>query len=184
MDDAAVNSSYAGTLYRIAIFALAFLTLPAWAATLTGRVVYVPDGDSITVLDASRTQHKVRLAGIDAPEKGQAFGRRAGQHLALLVKGKEVTVTWEKIDRYQRKVGKLMVTPPDCPTCAHTLDANLAMVSVGLAWHYKAYAKEQSAEDRERYDVAEHEARARRAGLWHDKDPTAPWDWRKAKQRK
>lgn len=179
-----MKSSCDRVMRRIAIFALVLVTLPAWAATLTGRVVYVSDGDSVTVLDASRTQHKVRLAGIDAPEKGQAFGRRAGEYLALLVKGKEVTVTWEKIDRYQRKVGKVMVTPPDCPTCAHTLDANLAMVTVGLAWHYKAYAKEQSAEDRERYDFAEREARARRAGLWHDQDPTPPWEWRKAKPRK
>lgn len=164
-----------------AILLLAILAAPAWADTFTGRVVNVSDGDTVTVLDAGKQQHKVRLAGIDAPEKGQAFGRRAGEYLAQLVKGKQATVDWNKIDRYQRKVGKLLAAPPDCPTCEHTLDVNLAMVMAGYAWHYKAYAKEQSVEDRTRYDAAENEARFTRAGLWHDKNPIPPWDWRKMK---
>ena len=103
---------------------LLFMALgAAHADTLTGRVVGVTDGDTITVLDANRQQHKIRLGGIDAPEKAQPFGQRSKENLSRLVFNKEVQVDWTKRDRYQRIVGKVWVQPSDCPTCPMTLDS-------------------------------------------------------------
>lgn len=79
------------SIFRISILsAIVVFSQIALAATYTGRVVGISDGDTITVLDSSNTQHKVRLAGIDAPEKGQAFGQRSKEHLSDLVFGKAV----------------------------------------------------------------------------------------------
>jgi endonuclease YncB( thermonuclease family) len=88
--------------------AAVLLAAVSWACAavqLTGRVVGVHDGDTITVLDADRTQHKIRLTGIDAPESKQAFGSRSKQHLSSLVYNRQVMVEWEKHDRYGRTVG-------------------------------------------------------------------------------
>ena len=154
----------------------------AGAETLIGTVVAVADGDTVTVLDANKEQHKIRLAGIDAPEKAQPFGQRSKQNMSALVFGKQVDVQWNKRDRYRRIVGKVMVQPSDCPTCPKALDAGLAQITTGLAWWYKKYAKDQLAEDAARYEFAEHEARAKRAGLWADSHPIPPWDWRKGER--
>lgn len=154
------------------------LISPAYAETLIGIVVGVSDGDTLTVLDAKRQQHKVRLSGIDAPEKAQPFGQRSKENLSRLVFKKEVAVEWTTNDRYGRIVGKVMVQPADCPTCPKTLDAGQAQLSVGLAWWYRKYAKDQSPEDRGRYESEEQEAKARRVGLWQDTDPVPPWVWR------
>ena len=82
-------------------------------------------------------------------------------------------------------VGQVWVVSPDARCqgagCPKTLDAGLAQLTIGLAWHYKKYAAEQSEEDRGRYAFAEVEARVRRAGLWRDPGPLAPWDWRKGR---
>ena len=116
-----------------------------------------------------------------APEKNQPFGQRSKENLSRLVFGKEVDVQWAKHDRYQRIVGKVMVAAPDCqrPDCAKALDAGLGQVTAGLAWWYRKYAKEQSAEDARSYETAEQEARARHVRLWRDAEPIPPWDWRK-----
>ena len=141
------------------------------------------EGDTITVLDANREQHKIRLGGIDAPEKAQPFGQRSKESMSTLVFGKEVDVQWNKRDRYQRIVGTVWVQPVSCSNCPKTLDAGLAQLTVGLAWWYQKYAKEQSTEDAGRYEFAEQEARAKRAGFWADADPVPPWDWRKGERR-
>ena len=139
--------------------------------TLQGKVVRISDGDTITVLDGNKVQHKIRLAGIDAPEKSQAFGERSKQHLSDLVFGKTVTVDWNKSDKYGRTVGKVIVNGQD---------ANLRQVQAGLAWHYKQYEKEQSAADRSAYAHAETDAKTIKSGLWQDTAPTPPWDFRHA----
>jgi len=166
----------------ILIAVLTVLTFAAHAETLAGRVVGVADGDTATVLDANKVRHKVRLSGIDAPEKAQAFGSRSKQHLSDLVFQKEVSVEWNKRDRYGRIVGKVMVQSPDCPRCPKNLDVGQAQLSVGLAWWYRKYAREQTPEDRGRYESEELEARARRVGLWRDPAPEPPWDFRQAKR--
>lgn len=141
----------------------------ATADTLTGEVVAVADGDTITVLDDAHRQHRVRLAGIDAPEKGQPFGTRARESLGKRVFRRVVQVDYKKLDRYGRIVGKVTVDGAD--VC-------LEQVTAGLAWHYVAYQREQSPEDRRAYARAEAEAREARRGLWADGHPAAPWDFR------
>ena len=151
------------------------LPVASLADTLTGEVVGIADGDTLTLLDATKTQHKIRLAGIDAPEKNQEFGERSKQNLAGLVFRKQVTVEWSKLDRYGRVIGKVLIGSEDM--C-------LAQVRAGLAWHYKAYQREQSRVDRERYAQAEDEARQGRRGLWRDPSPTPPWDFRHSHKRR
>jgi endonuclease YncB( thermonuclease family) len=125
----------------------------ALAETLHGRVVGVSDGDTITVLDASNQQHKIRLSGIDAPEKAQPFGQRSKENLSRHVFGREVSVEWHKLDRYKRIVGKVLVAETSCreAACPKTFDVGHAQITVGLAWWYSKYAKDQSREDAHRY---------------------------------
>jgi len=146
-----------------------WLALPAQAATIEGKVVGISDGDTITVLDGQKSEYKIRLAGIDAPEKSQPYGQQSKQHLSDVVFGKAVTVEWNKIDRYGRTIGKVLVQGKD---------ANLRQVQAGMAWHYKAYEKEQSVPDRGDYAAAETKARTQRLGLWADANPIPPWDFR------
>ena len=154
------------------VLLLVSLNSLALANALIGEVVSVSDGDTITLLDANKTQHKIRLAGIDAPEKSQAFGQASKKSLSDLIFHKQVTVYWEKTDRYQRILGKV------------TLDAQdvcLEQVKLGMAWHYKQYQRDQSQEDRIKYSRAEEEARKRRIGLWSDESPVEPSKFRHTK---
>jgi micrococcal nuclease len=149
-------------------FALS-LAATASAESLTGKVIGVMDGDTIEVLDTTKRPRKIRLEGIDAPEKEQAFGNRSKQHLSDQVFGKQVEVVFSKTDKYGRTIGKVMI---------YGKDANLEQVRAGFAWHYKEYQKEQSAADRSLYAEAETSARAVKSGLWRDPQPMAPWEWR------
>ncbi len=116
---------------RILLLAASLLLAHASTAdTLHGRVVGVSDGDTVTVLDVTNTQWKIRLMGIDAPEKKQAFGSKSKEHLSGLVFNRQVQVEYEKKDRYGRTIGKIMVDG---------VDANLEQVKAGMAWHYKQY---------------------------------------------
>lgn len=139
------------------------------ADTLNGRVIGVSDGDTGTVLDGTNKQWKIRLLGIDAPEKKQAFGNRSKQSLSALVFNRLVVVDYSKKDKYGRTVGKILVGG---------VDANLEQVRTGMAWHYKKYQSEQSEADQIAYAQAEEQARAGKLGLWRDAEPMPPWDWR------
>jgi len=152
------------------------------AEVLQGRVVGVADGDTITVLDTTKQQHKIRFAGIDAPERKQPFGTRSRQNLARYVAGKEVRLDCHKTDRYRRKICKVWVQPVDCPRCGTTLEVGLAQVTDGMAWWYRRYAEEQTPEDWGQYESAEQEASSRKRGLWQDNDPVPPWEWRRSKR--
>jgi endonuclease YncB( thermonuclease family) len=132
------------------------------ASILEDAVVKITDGDTIIVLDSDEVQHRVHIAGIDAPEKGQAFGNASRKRLTELVARKMVRVEFDKYNRYGRIVGKVWVRPPDCPTCRKTLDVGLAQIATGMAWWYRKYENEQSAEDQGRYEFAEQEAKAKR----------------------
>ena len=155
-----------------AIVLLAALTLPSSAAELIGRVVSVSDGDTITVLDASKVQHRVRLTGIDAPESKQAFGSRSRESLADLVAGKQVQVQWEKRDRFDRVLGQV--------TTKDGTDANLAQIERGMAWHFTRFSNTRPIQESRSYAAAQRSAQEQRIGLWRDKSPIAPWDWRTA----
>ena len=138
---------------RALVAAILLAATPAAAQTTqTGRVVGIADGDTITVLDTSKTQHRVRLAGIDAPERGQPGGRRSKESLSALVYDQPVRVESSKRDRFGRVVGKAWVASPDSPCrgkldCPMALDAGLAQITMGRAWWFRKYADEQSPED-------------------------------------
>lgn len=138
---------------------------------LRGRVVGVSDGDTITLLINGDQTEKIRLSGIDAPEKSQAFGQRSKQSLSDLVYDREVTVQWRKRDKYKRIVGKVILDGRDI---------NLEQVRRGMTWHYKAYEREQPRSERLAYAEAEGQARSAQQGLWVDMAPVPPWGFRRA----
>lgn len=146
------------------------ITTEAHIRTLLGKVIQVVSGDTITVLDESSIQHKIRLIGIDAPEKRQAFGNVSRQSLAEQVAGQSVAVEWLKIDRYGRKLGKVLLAGVDC---------NLVQIRRGMAWHYKQYRLEQSQTDQQSYAADEIGAKDLPIGLWQDADPMPPWEFRR-----
>jgi len=153
------------------------------AEILEGKVVRIVDGDTLVLLDANKVQHRVRLSGIDTPERGQPFGKRATENLARLTGNRPARLEWYKQDRWKRLIGTVWVHSPDTSCrnidCPKTLDVGMAQLTQGLAWHFKRYAHEQPEEERERYSFAEHEAKSKRVGLWSDPDPVPPWEWRK-----
>lgn len=146
------------------------LSVGSQAATITGTVVRVADGDTITLLDTTNIRYKIRLSGVDAPEKSQPYGMRSKKSLSDLVFGKIVRVDTYKADRFGRELGKVLFN-------GH--DVNLEQLKRGLAWHYKAYELEQTPEDRRIYRSAEKEAASARLGLWLDPAPVPPWEWRR-----
>jgi endonuclease YncB( thermonuclease family) len=135
------------------------------AEVLNGTVVGISDGDTITVQDKSNNKHKVRLMGIDAPEKSQGFGNEAKQTLSNYIYKKEVSVEYKKLDKYKRIVGKVTLDGQDI--C-------LKMIVDGMASHYTEYEKEQSKTDRELYREAETSARSGMIGLWSDGESVKP----------
>ena len=148
---------------------LLLLSLLSFAEELTGKVIKVSDGDTITVLDSNNQKYKIRLQGIDAPETQQAFGETSRQSLANLVYDKEVIVLWDKKDKYARILGKVIVDGRD---------ANYEQLKKGLAWYYKQYENDLSDEDKERYAEAEAWARNYTEGLWTDSKSIPPWEYR------
>ena len=138
------------------------------ADELSGKVVAVADGDTLTVLVDNR-QVKVRLTEIDAPEKNQPFGTRSRQSLADMAFGRVVRVVTHGKDRYGRTLGRIYVGQHDI---------NAEQLRRGMAWVYDRYVS-----DRDLYQIQE-EARAARRGLWHDQAPLPPWEWRAATRKK
>ena len=154
---------------NILLFALLILPWPA-LADFSGRVVGVSDGDTIKVLHNGRAE-KIRLHGIDCPEKGQPYGTKAKQFMSQLVFGKEVIVKEYGIDnnRFKRTLGEIVL--PDGRV------VNEELLRAGLAWWYRKYVPN-------RVDLAilEEEARNAKRGLWADSHPVPPWCWRKLKK--
>lgn len=140
------------------------------AVTFRARVVGVTDGDTLTVLDESNQQHTIRLAEIDAPERGQPWGGSAKQTLSSLVFGKTVSLQQTDTDRYYRVVARVF---------AEGEDVNRAMVGQGAAWAYRRYLTDQT------LIAVEAMARQDRQGLWSlsDAETVEPWEWRKGKRK-
>lgn len=149
---------------RICLLTVALASF-AMAGEFSGRVVGVMDGDTITVL-VGREQRRVRLAGLDAPEKGQSFGQRSKQALSQMIFGREVTVVSTGRDRFERTLGIVRFMDGS--------SVNERLVEDGWAWHYTRYSNDR------RLSELESRARAARRGLWADPHPVAPWDFRKA----
>jgi endonuclease YncB( thermonuclease family) len=156
----------------IALLAL----VPDWllAAVLAGQVVGVSDGDTLKVLDSEKKVHTIRLMGIDAPEKSQAFGQRSKQSLSSMTFEQQVQVHWDKRDKYGRVVGQVQTLSG--------ADVCLMQIQRGMAWHYKQYSSEQTPADRVRYSEAEAKARSDGVGLWRESSPMPPWEWRRSKK--
>ena len=150
-------------------FNLLGLVSHAGAQTITGKVVGVADGDTITVLQ-DNTQYKIRLYGIDAPESGQDFGRKAKHFTSSWVFGKQVRVVQKAIDRYDRVVGIVFFGS----TCI-----NEEIVRDGLAWIDQRYCKDSVCRE---WAGLEAQARAKKIGLWSHPDPIPPWDYRKGER--
>ena len=136
-------------------------------------IVNVADGDTLTVLGPDQHTYKLRLQGIDAPEKKQAFGQVCKDTLKRSINNQMANVEVYKQDRYGRLVAKVIVNGKDLA---------LEQIKTGCGWHYLAYEKEQPARDRKAYAQAEAKARANELGLWQDSKPIPPWDFR-AQQR-
>ncbi len=143
---------------------------PLQSFALTGKVISVADGDTITILDSSKQQHKIRLYGIDTPEKKQACGMAAKQYTSRLAYKKVADVNVIDTDRYGRSVGVVTVDG---------VNVNESILNAGYAWQYGKYCKKQFCGAWLKY---QNKAKAAKKGLWRDKQPTAPWDWRKAKR--
>lgn len=153
-----------------ASFVLIAITLPAHS--WTGRIVGVSDGDTITVLTEDKQQIKVRVYGVDCPEKGQDFGSRAKQFTSDQVFGKTVNIDPITIDRYGRTIGIVDVN-----------GANLSrlIIESGMGWVYDDYCKMLECDEWKKMQDA---ARSKKIGIWSIKDPTPPWDFRHAEKKK
>lgn len=138
-------------------------------ADLTGKVVKIADGDTFTLLTEENNQVRVRLHGIDCPEKAQDYGQVARQKLSDLVFGQQVWVVEKDVDRYKRTIGIVYTEDNLC--------VNEELLRNGLAWHYTQYDKNPE------WSALEATAREHKAGLWSQSNPTPPWQWRKNKSR-
>jgi micrococcal nuclease len=137
---------------------------------LTGRAVNIPDGDTFTLLTSDNKSIRIRLYGIDAPERGQDFYHVSKQYLGELLEGKNLTVQVRDTDQYKRIVGDVYL--PD------QRYVNKAMVEAGLAWHYKQYSNDETMAQKEV------EAKEKRIGLWQQPNAQPPWEWRREKRKK
>lgn len=141
---------------------LALLLAPIFLFGLDGKVVGVTDGDTIKILTSERQQIKVRLYGIDAPEKKQPYGTAAKRYLSDLIVGKTVQIEELGKDRYKRVLGIVYLGGKD---------VNEILVLNGYAWAFTKYSKI--------YESQEWQARSNGLGLWRDKNPIKPEIWRK-----
>lgn len=157
---------------RRLLLALFLILLPnlCYAQRFTVKVVGVSDGDTFTGLNSDNLQLKFRVFGIDAPEKKQAFGNRAKESLSSIIFGKMVTVDVQSQDSWGRYIA--YVFTPD------GRDVSLMMLQEGMAWHFVKY------DNTPKYSTAEAEARRAKKGLWADKYPIAPWDYRSSNRHK
>ncbi|MBX9964075.1 MAG: thermonuclease family protein [Burkholderiales bacterium] len=151
-------------LYLVAAAAQA-----AESQSLRARVVSVTDGDTVTVITPAKKKMKVRLGGIDAPDKKQPFGKAAKAALSDLVQGRDVDLIGSKPDRREPFVAKIV---------HEGRDVNLELLRMGLAWWHVKFPEEQTAEDGEVYAAAESDARDAGLRLWSDFGAVPPWEWK------
>ena len=144
-----------------------FFTLSLFSAEISGKVIKISDGDTITILDSNNRKHKIRLDKIDAPELKQYFGINAKNHLVSLIFGKQVKVIYRKKDRYKRILGIVYLQEKEI---------NLQMVKDGFAWHYSYFDNTKS------YIEAEQKAKQNKSGLWIQENPVIPYEFRKRRK--
>lgn len=152
-------------LFLPVVLSLALLPMTVAFADFSGPVVSVLDGDTLEVLHNQHPE-RIRLSGIDCPEKKQAFGQRAKQAASALAFGKDVTIQTHGHDKYRRTIGDVIL--PD------GMNLNHELVKQGWCWWYRTYAPGDSV-----LEQLETDAREGRKGLWVDPQPVPPWEWRK-----
>ncbi|HAH4691393.1 TPA: thermonuclease family protein [Escherichia coli] len=152
------------------------VTFPSLAST--AKVTRILDGDTIEVkmpsedTPVTEISVRVRLTGIDAPEKQQPYGQRSKQHLADMIGGKWVTMAIDGHDRYNRILGDVFIK--QCATKCEAVSVNAAMVKAGMAWAYRYH----NVAVNPHMAALEVTARSEGLGLWRDKKPVEPWKWR------
>ena len=149
------------------IILIALFSLSAQTEIIRGKVIKIADGDTLTLLTDSNKKIKIRLAGIDTPERKQSFGNTAKNALAKLVFHKKILIEKQTKDRYGRTIGVVFL---------NNKNVNNELVRQGMAWVYKKYT-----DNKILYEL-EAQAKTRRIGLWADANPIAPWDWRRGKR--
>lgn len=159
----------AGKILVISILLVFCFFLSAYA--FEAKVVKVYDGDTATVISEDGRKLKIRLFGIDAPERDQDFGKKSGATLSRMINRKEVEIDVVAEDKYGRLVGIIYLGKRNI---------NEEMVKKGLAWVYRRYCNRSECE---RFIALEDEARVKRKGLWDQSDPVAPWDYRRDKKK-
>jgi endonuclease YncB( thermonuclease family) len=158
-------------LFYVMFFLMASSVSCAHAAALNtkGTVISISDGDTFDARISSGRVIRVRFGGIDTPEHGQTHGWRSRQALRELIRGKTVALNCYKQDPRGRQVCRVFVAGKD---------VGLNMVQQGAAWHFKAFAKEQTPQEREAYAAAEHAAHTAKRGIWAYQNPMPPWECR------
>lgn len=154
-------------MLRVARGSLLAFLIASWAApvySFPADVVAILDGDTIIALSSSHQQTRCRLYGIDAPEKSQPYGNRSKQSLSDLIYRKQVDVEAMGSDKYGRTI---------CRISVGGYDINRAQIERGMAWAYRRYTTDPT------YLAAERSARAAARGLWQDKEPVPPWEYRR-----
>ena len=153
------------------ILSLVLILLPSFSWAWSGMVVGVSDGDTIKVMGAHNKQVKIRLYGIDTPERGQAFSKRARQFTSKMVYGKVVEVKVMATDRYGRTVAMIY---------ADKTLLNEELVKAGLAWVYWKYCHHPICETWKGLQMG---ARMDKRGLWSDPNRIPPWEFRRKKRK-
>ena len=148
---------------------LVVLPFICFAQKFSVKVVGISDGDTFTCINRDNLQLKIRIYGIDAPEKKQAFGNKSKEYLSSLIFGKWITVDIHSSDSYGRYIA--YVYSPEGK------DVSLLMLHEGMAWHFTKYDSNKV------YSDAEGIARKAKRGLWSDPNPVAPWDFRAQNKR-
>lgn len=178
------NAAFAAVL--LACLAAGLLTAgfsaakPPAPAMVDGVNIDVQDGDSFVMRDDLGNRIRVRISGIDAPEKSQPFADRSRQHLRDLMRDVRIRLEPVKVDVFGRTVARVWVLSDDGKSGR---DAGLAQIEAGMAWHFKRYRSDQHDQDAARYARAEREARSEYLGLWRDPSPEPPWDFRRRTKR-
>jgi len=159
-----------------------FLTSTYTFADFDAKVINIVDGDTIDVLDGRGEKLRIRLLGIDAPEREQPFGKKSMLYLKKIINGKSVIIISKPNNNkpytlgfYKRIIGKITL---------NSKDVNFEMIKEGMAWHFKKYKKSQPIEDRQSYNDEENNARDKNIGLWSDENPLAPWKWRRLNRKR
>ena len=152
-------------VFHILFLGLTFSHITIEAADLIGPVVSILDGDTLEVLHHQHPE-RIRLSGIDCPEKGQAYGQKAKQAASALVFGKDVTIQTHGKDKYKRTIADVLL--PD------GMSLNQELVKQGWCWWYRKYAPGDTV-----LEELEKSAREAKKGLWADSQPVPPWEWRK-----